>query len=61
MRLLRVHALRAGDALQLAAALVWTGGSREGALVTLDERMGLAARLEGLEVLPGMGRATAAP
>ena len=52
MRLLRVHPLRAADALQLAAALVWAGSPRAGSLVTLDERLALAARLEGLRVLP---------
>ena len=56
-RLLRVHPLRAGDALQLAAALVWAGvpgaGPGPGAeLVTFDERLAEAARLEGLAVLP---------
>ena len=53
MRLLRVHALKAADALQLAAAAVLAGGGRsEVALVTFDERLALAARLEGFEVLP---------
>ena len=51
LRLLRVHPLRAGDALQLAAALVWGGFPPTGAMVTLDERLGRAARLEGLDVL----------
>lgn len=50
-RLLRVHALRAADSLQLAAALTWAGPSREGELVVLDERLGEAARLEGLGVV----------
>jgi predicted nucleic acid-binding protein len=54
-RLLRVHALRAGDALQLAAALVAAEG-QPGSLeiVTLDERLALAASREGLRVVaPG--------
>jgi uncharacterized protein len=51
-RLLRVHPLKAADALQLAAALVWAGSPRGVELVTLDERLALAARLEGLRVLP---------
>jgi uncharacterized protein len=52
-RLLRVHALRGADALQLAAALVWAGPSRGGAtLVTFDERLALAARLEGFTIVP---------
>jgi predicted nucleic acid-binding protein len=52
-RLLRVHPLKAADALQLAAALVWAGPSGQGELVTFDERLGMAARLEGFRVLPG--------
>ena len=52
-RLLRVHALRASDALQLAAALVWAGTPAGAELVTLDERFAMAARLEGFRVLPG--------
>lgn len=54
-RLLRVHALRSSDALQLAAALTWAGSPPfEGAeLVTLDERLAEAAVLEGFLVLPG--------
>jgi hypothetical protein len=50
-RLLRVHALRAADALQLGAALVWAGGRPEGkTLHTLDERLAVAARREGFSV-----------
>ena len=52
-RLLRVHPLRAADALQLGAALVWAGSPAGAELVTLDERLGMAARLEGFVVLPG--------
>lgn len=52
-RLLRVHALKAADAMQLAAALVWAGTPSGTELVTLDERLALAARLEGFRVLPG--------
>jgi uncharacterized protein len=51
-RLLRTHPLRSADALQLAAALVWAGSPRGDVLVTLDERLGRAARLEGFRVLP---------
>ena len=51
LRLLRVHPLRAADALQLAAGLVWAGIPPTGAIVTLDDRLAEAARLEGLEVL----------
>ena len=57
-RVLRVHPLKAADALQLAAALVWAGTPASGAapsaeFVTLDDRLAEAARLEGLAVLPG--------
>lgn len=51
-RLLRVHALRAADALQLAAASTWSGGAKGAELVTFDERLGKAARLEGFRALP---------
>lgn len=51
-RLLRTHALRAADAHQLAAALVWAGRPRGDVLVTLDERLAEAARLEGFTVSP---------
>ena len=51
MRLLRVHPLRASDALQLAAARLWAGSAADAELVTLDERLALAARLEGFRVL----------
>jgi predicted nucleic acid-binding protein len=51
-RLLRVHALRAGDAFQLAAALVAAEGHPATlAFVTLDERLALAAEREGLRVV----------
>ena len=56
LRLLRVHPLKAADALQLAAARVWAGSSARPELVTYDERLGLAARLEGLRILPGASR-----
>jgi len=52
-RLLRVHELRAADALQLAAALVWTEHQPLGAgFVCLDERLCQAAAREGFDVLP---------
>lgn len=50
-QLLRIHPLRAADALQLAAALAWARDARAD-FVTLDERLAQAARLEGLTVLP---------
>jgi uncharacterized protein len=51
--LVRIHDLRAGDALQLAAALV-ASEERPATLdlVTLDDRLALAARREGFRVLP---------
>ena len=52
-RILRVHSLRAADALQLAAALIWSERTEGTELVTFDERLTVAARLEGLRVLPG--------
>jgi hypothetical protein len=52
-RALRVHELRAADALQLAAALVWAGHSPAGlGFVCLDRRLREAAMREGFEVLP---------
>jgi hypothetical protein len=51
-RFLRVHALRAADALQLAAA--FAAAERRPAsleIVTLDERLANAARKEGFVVL----------
>lgn len=51
-RLLRVHPLRAADALQLAAAIVAADGDPETmAFMTLDERLALAARREGFPVV----------
>lgn len=49
-RLLRVHPMRAADALQLAAALAWAGDPPDGRLVTFDARLARAARREGLRV-----------
>lgn len=50
-RLLRVHPLRAADALQLAAALVLSDFEpRALPLVTLDDRLATAARREGFAV-----------
>jgi predicted nucleic acid-binding protein len=51
-RLLRVHALRAADSLQLAAALVAAEGHPPSLeLVSLDDRLGDAARREGFSVI----------
>ena len=52
-QLVRRHPLRAADALQLAAALVWRPGLvAEAPLVTLDDRLRDAAVGEGFAVLP---------
>ena len=52
-RMLGRHALRTGDAFQLAAALHWCDQQPRGAsLVTLDRRLAEAARKEGFSVLP---------
>jgi uncharacterized protein len=55
-RLLRTHPLRAGDALQLAAAIVAADGDPQTLpFVTLDERLALAADKEGFPVIvPGV-------
>jgi predicted nucleic acid-binding protein len=51
-RLLRVHPLRTGDALQLAAAVVAADGDpRSLGFVTLDDRLAEAAEREGFRVL----------
>lgn len=52
-RLLAVHPLRAGDALQLAAAIIaFEEDTRGECFVTLDQTLAAAARREGLQVLP---------
>lgn len=52
-RLLASHALRAGDSLQLAAALVWCDDAPRGErFVCLDDRLREAARREGFETRP---------
>ena len=49
-RVLRLHPLRAADALQLAAALEWAGAPSGEAFITFDERLGAAAAIEGFVV-----------
>jgi len=50
-RLLRLHTLRAADALQLGAALHGAEGQPKGRTVhTLDSRLALAAEREGFAV-----------
>lgn len=52
-RLLMVHSLRAADALQLAAALLWTEEATSGAeFVCLDQNLREAAMKEGFTILP---------
>ena len=52
-RVLAAHPLRAGDALQLAAALVWCEEAPQGdSFICLDDRLREAARREGFTVLP---------
>lgn len=52
-RLVASHPLRAADALQLAAALIWCEEQPAGEVfVTLDERLREAAQREGFTVSP---------
>ena len=52
-RVLRLHPLRAADALQLAAALVWCQGDPiHHDFICLDQRLREAARREGFHILP---------
>ncbi len=52
-RLLAMHALRAADAFQLAAALLWSrGDTGSHAVVSFDARLREAAAREGFRVLP---------
>jgi predicted nucleic acid-binding protein len=52
-RLLAVHALRAAEAFQLAAALVWSQGeTATRSLVSHDDRLREAASREGFQILP---------
>jgi len=52
-RIVRTHDLRTADAFQIAAAVAVSGSRPETlTLVTLDERLVVAARREGFPVLP---------
>ena len=52
-RVLLLHPLRAADALQLAAGLVWANGhAARHHFVCLDERLRETAQREGFAVLP---------
>ena len=54
IRLIRVHPLRAADALQLAAALVGSEGQPQSLpFVTLDARLAQAAEREGFSIVLG--------
>jgi predicted nucleic acid-binding protein len=54
VRLLTAHRLRAADALQLGAALVWSEEQPGNeTFVCLDRRLRAAARREGFALLPG--------
>ena len=58
-RLLAVHPLRAADALQLGAALIWTRERPSGVhFVSLDARLRDAAAKEGFAVVPDLGTPT---
>jgi predicted nucleic acid-binding protein len=50
LRLLRLHPLRAADALQLAAAIEWAGTPPAGVLLTFDDRLRDAAEREGFAI-----------
>jgi hypothetical protein len=51
--LLRLHKLRAADALQLAAALAWCKNNpREHAFIAADEALLEAAAIEGFLAVP---------
>lgn len=53
LRLLALHPLRAGDALQLASALRWAQDQTRGiGFVCLDDRLQNAASAEGFTVFP---------
>ena len=47
LRLLRLHPLRAADAMQLAAALEWAGTPATGVFMCFDDRLRSAAAREG--------------
>lgn len=52
-RVLLLHPLRAADAVQLAAALVWAGSQTTSLeFVCLDHRLREAAAREGFQVIP---------
>lgn len=52
LRLLRLHQLRASDALQLASALEWSGTPAVGVFMSFDDRLNTAAWREGFSPPP---------
>ncbi len=53
IRFISVHDLKAADALQLAAAFIWTGGDPEGySFVCLDGKLRGAGKKEGFFLQP---------
>lgn len=53
LRLLAMHPLKSGDALQLASALHWAEENPRGMhFVCIDKQLATAARAEGFTVLP---------
>ena len=50
LRVLRMHPLRSADALQLGAALEWSGTPVTKVFVTFDQRLAASAELEGFQV-----------
>jgi hypothetical protein len=53
LRLIATHPLRSADALQLAAALIWTNGNPHGySFVCLDNKLRRAAQKEGFTIVP---------
>lgn len=54
-RALSLHPIRAADALQLAAALIWAKGlTSEHEFVCLDHRLREAAQAEGFQLVPAL-------
>ena len=53
LRIVRLYPLRAADALQLAAAIIWAGHRSQGkAFVCLDDRLRESALVEGFQLVP---------
>jgi predicted nucleic acid-binding protein len=52
VRIVRLHPLRAADALQLAAALEWANTPDTETLVSFDRHLANSAELEGMRIAP---------